>query len=87
MSKPPLKILPPESKEKVLAPITFMRAGLERMEQDGLLNLDTCHYPSSEYHEEFIEHTVTIHFRFRTEYRSEEAKEICKDIMVQEGKT
>lgn len=82
--KPDLKILPPESKEKVLAPIFFMQAGLERLEQDGLLHL-VYHPEPSCYYEEFIEHEVTLNIRFRTEYPSEKAKEMMKDYIVKDG--
>jgi len=75
----PTKTLPYDAKEKIVSNVHFVRAAFERMVQEGIV--DFAFDPRSDYHYDFIEHTVTFHVTFRTEYSSEEARQKMIEVL------
>ena len=72
-------ILPYEARQKLLSVVHFIRAGLEKHAEDGIV--DFTYAPCSKYHEEYIENEITLRITFKVEYTSEKAKEAMKPFL------
>ncbi len=75
-----LGILPNEARQKLLSVVHFIRLGLEKHAEEGVV--DFMYEPYSRYHEEYIENEVTFRITFKVEYPSEETREAMRSIIV-----
>jgi len=66
-------ILPYEARQKLLSVVHFIRLGLEKHAEEGVV--DFIYEPYSKYHEEYIENEITFRITFKIEYSSEETRQ------------
>ena len=60
-----LKILPNEAIRSIGGNVHFIRAAFERLAQEAVLEF--AYNPETTYHANYVEHTLTMTVRFRTE--------------------